>query len=288
MTKLSNGIACFLASRASPRSAGRCRHGAVRRPCRAGLSSCLALFGARVDRRRILRIDQHQIGAGSLNPRDAFLDQFGGFGGDRGCAARRWCRPARSPCPDACRARRSATASSFRAASFAPLAGVDHRNVGGRILPAQLRRQPVRIGEVRRRRAMALASTKNRTRRSPPARRRRVRSPPRQRAHLPDAALRRQAGHRLKMSPADFATSLTFSIALVVRLFCDGLAGSPAATLPPAAPRAAALPRRIWRHREWLLAGCTSAPRGRIAAAPAARMPRPRARPAIAIRQKGR
>ena len=32
-------------------------------------------------------------------------------------------------------------------------------------------------------------------------------------------------GTRLKMSPADFATSLTFSIALEVRLFCCGLAG---------------------------------------------------------------
>src|SRR5580765_6017943 len=45
-------------------------------------------------------------------------------------------------------------------------------------------------------------------------------------------------GTRLKMSPADFATSFTFSIALLVRLFCcDGfccarLAGSTAATLP--------------------------------------------------------
>src|ERR1700731_777590 len=40
-------------------------------------------------------------------------------------------------------------------------------------------------------------------------------------------------GTRLKISPADFATSLTFSIALAVRLFCcDGLAGSTAATLP--------------------------------------------------------
>jgi hypothetical protein len=35
------------------------------------------------------------------------------------------------------------------------------------------------------------------------------------------------------MSPADFATSLTFSIALAVRLFCcAGLAWSTAATLP--------------------------------------------------------
>ena len=32
-------------------------------------------------------------------------------------------------------------------------------------------------------------------------------------------------GTRLKMSPADFATSLTFSIALEVTLFCCGLAG---------------------------------------------------------------
>src|SRR3982074_2353314 len=40
-------------------------------------------------------------------------------------------------------------------------------------------------------------------------------------------------GTRLKMSPADFATSLTFSIAFVVRLFCcAGLAWSTAATLP--------------------------------------------------------
>src|SRR5512132_3921730 len=45
-------------------------------------------------------------------------------------------------------------------------------------------------------------------------------------------------GTRLKMSPADFATSLTFSIALAVRLFCcDGFAWSTAATLPaPVAP----------------------------------------------------
>src|SRR3978361_1368052 len=40
-------------------------------------------------------------------------------------------------------------------------------------------------------------------------------------------------GTRAKMSLADFATSLTFSIALVVRLFCcAGLAWSTAATLP--------------------------------------------------------
>ena len=40
-------------------------------------------------------------------------------------------------------------------------------------------------------------------------------------------------GTRLKMSPADFATSFTFSIALAVRLFCSGeLAWSTAATLP--------------------------------------------------------
>src|ERR1700748_2211761 len=38
-------------------------------------------------------------------------------------------------------------------------------------------------------------------------------------------------GTRLKISLADFATCLTFSIARVVRLFgCDGLAGSTAAT----------------------------------------------------------
>src|SRR5882757_4518613 len=44
-------------------------------------------------------------------------------------------------------------------------------------------------------------------------------------------------GTRLKMSPADFATSLTFSIALVVRLFCcAGWEWSTAATLPPVAP----------------------------------------------------
>jgi hypothetical protein len=45
-------------------------------------------------------------------------------------------------------------------------------------------------------------------------------------------------GTRPKMSPVDFATSLTFSIVLVARLFCcAGLAWSTAATLPaPAAP----------------------------------------------------
>src|SRR5256885_6766273 len=45
-------------------------------------------------------------------------------------------------------------------------------------------------------------------------------------------------GTRLKMSPADFATSLTFSIALAVRLFCcDGFCWSTAATFPaPVAP----------------------------------------------------
>src|SRR5437773_10146617 len=55
-------------------------------------------------------------------------------------------------------------------------------------------------------------------------------------------------GTRLKMSPADFATSFTLSIALPVRLFCSvGCAGScggepawlVAATLPPVAPVAA-------------------------------------------------
>src|SRR3982074_336407 len=44
-------------------------------------------------------------------------------------------------------------------------------------------------------------------------------------------------GTRLKMSPADFATSLTFSIALVVKLFCcGGFDWSTAAALPPVAP----------------------------------------------------
>ena len=42
-------------------------------------------------------------------------------------------------------------------------------------------------------------------------------------------------GTRLKISPADFATSLTFSIALEVTLFCCGLAASTATTLAPAA-----------------------------------------------------
>src|SRR5258708_14999847 len=40
-------------------------------------------------------------------------------------------------------------------------------------------------------------------------------------------------GTRLKMSPADFATCFTFSIALVARLFCGGgFARSVEATLP--------------------------------------------------------
>src|SRR5450631_46324 len=43
-------------------------------------------------------------------------------------------------------------------------------------------------------------------------------------------------GTRLKMSPADFATSLTFSIVLAARLFgCAGLAWSRSVTLPAAA-----------------------------------------------------
>src|SRR5450432_279861 len=46
-------------------------------------------------------------------------------------------------------------------------------------------------------------------------------------------------GTRLKMSPADFATSLTFSIVLAARLFgCAGLAWSRAVTLPAAAAAA--------------------------------------------------
>src|ERR1700758_3638173 len=44
-------------------------------------------------------------------------------------------------------------------------------------------------------------------------------------------------GTRLKISVADFATSLTLSIARPAMPFCAGLAGSAVATLPvPAAP----------------------------------------------------
>src|SRR3954451_20570747 len=42
-------------------------------------------------------------------------------------------------------------------------------------------------------------------------------------------------GTRLKISPADFATSLTLSIALPAKPFCDWFAGSTAATLLGAA-----------------------------------------------------
>src|ERR1700683_1198876 len=71
-------------------------------------------------------------------------------------------------------------------------------------------------------------------------------------------------GTRLKISPADFATSLTFSIALEVRLLgCRGLAWSTATALPvptvcdPEAPKLSdlAMPDSVACCRAWARAG---------------------------------
>ena len=178
-------------------------------------------------------------------------------------------------------ARRSAAASSFRGASSPPLPAIDHGDVGGRILPAQLRRQPVRIVEFRRGRAVALRSTTSRTRRSPPARRRRA--CPRHAAASPSFVtppFGGRQGTRLKMSPADFATSLTLSIALPARPFCARIGRIDGGDIAGGRVGAAASRHRIWRCRTARPAGRLDACARAAQAVPASAAPVPRQRAA--------
>ena len=113
-----------------------------------------ALSACSLTARRILRIDQHEIGAGRLNARDAVFDELGGLGRIEIAQHR-----VGADLPDH-QVRMHVDHRGLQPLHhfgrvLAALAAIDHGDVGGRILPVQLRRQPVGIVEFRRGRAVA-------------------------------------------------------------------------------------------------------------------------------------
>ncbi len=151
-------------------------------------------FRLGVHRRRILRIDQHQVSAGRLDLADAVLDDLGGIAGVEVAQHR-----IGTDLPDhqiGLRVDHLVLQPGHHLRRvLAALAAVEHGDAGTGIGPMQLRRQPVRIGEFRRRRAVAF-----RRRRSEGHDHNRFASCQlgrhmRQRAHRLAAAFRRQAGH---------------------------------------------------------------------------------------------
>jgi hypothetical protein len=102
-----------------------------------------------------LRIDQHQIGPRLLNPPDAFFHRPGGLARIEIAQYR-----VGADLPDH-HVRMHVDhlglqpLHHFRRV-LAALAAIDHRNVGARILPAQLRGEPVGIFEFGRRRAVTV------------------------------------------------------------------------------------------------------------------------------------
>ena len=96
-----------------------------------------------------MRIDQHQIGAGGLDAADAVLHHLGGLGGIETAQHR-----VGADLPDH-QVRlhvdhRGLQPLHHFGRILAALAAIEHGDVGGRILAAQLRGQPVGIGEFRR------------------------------------------------------------------------------------------------------------------------------------------
>ena len=152
------------------------------------------VLGTLVDARRILGIDQHDIAAGGLDARDALFHLVLGLGGieaaQHGIGA---------DLPDheigVGVEHRGLQPLHHLGRVLAALAAVEHGDVGGRILPLQLRKQPVRIGEVRRARAPALrrgrAEGDDHDRKTGGE----LACDMRQRSHRRHAALRRRARH---------------------------------------------------------------------------------------------
>ena len=142
------------------------------RPGSAVRTILFALSALLVDPRRILRIDQHDIRAPSAWMRATpSSTSFAVSAGSRlrSTALVPTCQITRSGCTSI-----TAVCSRFiiSGASSPPTAAIDDGDVGARILPLQLRSEPVRIGELRRRSSHSPASTTSRRRRSRPAGRR--------------------------------------------------------------------------------------------------------------------
>ena len=147
-----------------------------------------------VDRRRVLRIDQHEVRTAGLDAADAVLDHLGGLAGIE--IAQHRIGP---DLPDH-EVRLGVDDLGLQprhhlGCVFAALAAIQHRDVGVGIGALQLRRQPVRIGKFRRRRAIALGGGRAEGHDHHRLAKRQLASDMRHRAHGLRPALRRAAGH---------------------------------------------------------------------------------------------
>ena len=175
-------------------------------------------FGVLVDPRRILRIDQHDVGADGLNARDAFLDEFCGLTRIEIAQHR-----VGADLPDH-QIRMQVDDGGLQPLHhfgrvLAALAGIDDGDVGGRIFPAQLRGEPVGIVEVRRGGAVALRRRRSERHDHDRLARDELARDVRQRSHRFGAALRRQARHAAE----DVAGRFGDFLHLVDRLAGDAL-----------------------------------------------------------------